>query len=86
MKTVVALEDLKINAMYKVEGKKEPFLKKILIKKGSIFSLYVNSENFTKYSIQGETEYTITNITEEVVTLNNEKEVKTSTLLKNYKF
>ena len=33
-----------------------------------------------------ETEYTITNITEEVVTLNNEKEVKTSTLLKNYKF
>ena len=37
MKTVVALEDLKINAMYKVEGKKKPFLKKILIKKGSIF-------------------------------------------------
>ena len=35
---------------------------------------------------KGETEYTITNITEEVVTLNNEKEVKTSTLLKNYKF
>ena len=34
---------------------------------------------------KGETEYTITNITEEVVTLNNEKEVKTSTLLKNYK-
>ena len=33
MKTVVALEDLKINAMYKVEEKKEPFLKKILIKK-----------------------------------------------------
>ena len=53
MKTVVALEDLKINAMYKVEGKKEPFLKKILIKKGSIFSLYVNSENSTKYSIRG---------------------------------
>ena len=35
---------------------------------------------------KGEKEYTITNITEEVVTLNNEKEVKTSTLLKNYKF
>ena len=51
MKTVVALEDLKINAMYKVEGKKKPFLKKILIKKGSIFSLYVNSENSAKYSI-----------------------------------
>ena len=45
MKTVVALEDLKINAMYNVEGKKEPFLKKILIKKGSIFSLRVN-QNF----------------------------------------
>ena len=53
MKTVVALEDLKINAMYKVEGKKEPFLKKILIKKGSIFFLFFNSENSTKYSIQG---------------------------------
>ena len=53
MKTVVALEDLKINAIYKVEGKKEPFLKKILIKKGSIFSLCVNSENSAKYSIQG---------------------------------
>ena len=53
MKIVVALEDLKINAMYKVEGKKEPFLKKILIKKGSIFSLCVNSENSTKYSIRG---------------------------------
>ena len=53
MKTVVALEDLKINAMYKVEGKKEPFLKKILIKKGSIFSLCINSENSTKYSIRG---------------------------------
>ena len=35
---------------------------------------------------KGEKEYTITNITEEIVTLNNEKEVKTSTLLKNYKF
>ena len=35
---------------------------------------------------KGETEYVITNITEEVVVLNNEKEVKTSTLLKNYKF
>ena len=35
---------------------------------------------------KGETEYVITNITEEVITLNNEKEVKTSTLLKNYKF
>ena len=34
---------------------------------------------------KGETEYTITNITEEVITLNNDKEVKTSTLLKNYK-
>ena len=53
MKTVVALEDLKINAMYKVEGKKEPFLKKILIKKGSIFFFYFNSENVTKYSIRG---------------------------------
>ena len=53
MKTVVALEDLKINAIYKVKGKKEPFLKKILIKKGSIFSLCVNSENSTKYSIRG---------------------------------
>ena len=51
MKTVVALEDLKINAMYKVEGKKKPFLKKILIKKRSIFSLRVNSENSAKYSI-----------------------------------
>ena len=37
MKTAVALEDLKINAMYKVEGKKEPFLKKILIKKDQFF-------------------------------------------------
>ena len=53
MKIVVALEDLKINAMYKVEGKKESFLKKILIKKGSIFSLCINFENSTKYSIQG---------------------------------
>ena len=53
MKIVVALEDLKINAMHKVEGKKEPFLKKILIKKGSIFSLCDNSENSTKYSIRG---------------------------------
>ena len=53
MKTVVALEDLKINAIYKVEGKKEPFLKKILIKKGSIFSLCINSKNSTKYSIRG---------------------------------
>ena len=53
MKIVVALEDLKINAMHKVEEKKEPFLKKILIKKGSIFSLCVNSENSTKYSIRG---------------------------------
>ena len=35
---------------------------------------------------KGEKEYAITNITEEVITLNNEKEVKTSTLLKNYKF
>lgn len=51
MKTVVALEDLKINAMYKVEGKKESFLKKILIKKGLIFSLCINFENSTKYSI-----------------------------------
>ena len=53
MKTVIALKDLKINVMYKVKGKKEPFLKKILIKKGSIFSLCVNSENSTKYSIRG---------------------------------
>ena len=35
---------------------------------------------------KGVTEYTITNITEAVVTLNNEKDVKTSTLLKNYNF
>ena len=53
MKTVVALEDLKINAIYKVEGKKEPFFFFFLIKKGSIFSLCVNSENSTKYSIRG---------------------------------
>ena len=39
MKIVVALEDLKINAMYKVEGKKKPFLKKILIKKKDQFFL-----------------------------------------------
>ena len=53
MKIIVALEDLKINAMYKVEGKKKPFLKKILMKKGSIFSLCVNYENYAKYSIKG---------------------------------
>ena len=53
MKTVVALEDLKINAIYKVKGKKEPFLKKILIKKGSSVSLCVNAEKSTKYSIRG---------------------------------
>ena len=35
---------------------------------------------------KGETEYEITSITEELVILNGEKEVKTSTLLKNYKF
>ena len=34
---------------------------------------------------KGETEYVITNITEEVITLNGEKEVKVKTLLKNYK-
>ena len=34
---------------------------------------------------KGETKYEITSITEEVVILNGEKEVKTSTLLKNYK-
>ena len=34
---------------------------------------------------KGETEYEITSITEELVILNGEKEVKTSTLLKNYK-
>ena len=53
MKIVVALEDLKINDKKMIKGKKKPFLKKILIKKGSIFSLCVNSENSTKYSIQG---------------------------------
>ena len=34
---------------------------------------------------KGETEYEITSITEELVILNGEKEVKISTLLKNYK-
>ena len=34
---------------------------------------------------KGEKEFTITQINEEVVVLNNEKEVKVSTLLKNYK-
>ena len=34
---------------------------------------------------KGETEYEITSISENVVILNGEKEVKTSTLLKNYK-
>ena len=34
---------------------------------------------------KGETEYKITSITEELVILNGEKEVKISTLLKNYK-
>ena len=34
---------------------------------------------------KGETEYEITSILEDVVVLNEEKEVKTSTLLKNYK-
>ena len=34
---------------------------------------------------KGETEYVITSVTEELVILNGEKEVKTSTLLKNYK-
>ena len=34
---------------------------------------------------KGETEYEITSITEDVVILNGEKEVKISTLLKNYK-
>ena len=34
---------------------------------------------------KGETEYEITSITEELIILNGEKEVKTSTLLKNYK-
>ena len=34
---------------------------------------------------KGETEYEITSISEDVVVLNGEKEVKTSTLLKNYK-
>ena len=34
---------------------------------------------------KGETEYEITSILEDVVVLNKEKEVKTSTLLKNYK-
>ena len=35
---------------------------------------------------KGEKEFTITQINEEVVILNGEKEVKVSTLLKNYKF
>ena len=35
---------------------------------------------------QGEKEFQITQINEETVILNGEKEVKTSTLLKNYKF
>ena len=34
---------------------------------------------------KGETEYEITSVSEDVVVLNGEKEVKTSTLLKNYK-
>ena len=34
---------------------------------------------------KGEEEFVITNITEEVITLNGEKEVKVKTLLKNYK-
>ena len=34
---------------------------------------------------KGETEYEITSVSEDVVILNGEKEVKTSTLLKNYK-
>ena len=34
---------------------------------------------------KGEEEFVITNITKDVVTLNDTKEVKTSTLLKNYK-
>ena len=34
---------------------------------------------------KGEEEFIITNIAEEVITLNDTKEVKTSTLLKNYK-
>ena len=34
---------------------------------------------------KGEEEFVITNITEEVVILNDTKEIKTSTLLKNYK-
>ena len=33
MKTAVALEDLKINAMYKVEGKKDQFFLCVLISK-----------------------------------------------------
>ena len=73
MKTVVALEDLKINVMYKVEGKKEPFLKKILIKKGSIFFFFFNSENSTKYSIQGtndEIMYTTNDIGGQVMEVN----------------
>ena len=34
---------------------------------------------------KGEEEFVITNITEEVITLNGEKEIKVKTLLKNYK-
>ena len=39
--------------MYKGERYNKAYLKNILIKKGTIFSLCVNSENSIKYSIQG---------------------------------
>ena len=52
MKTVVALEDLKFNAAYRMEGKKAPYLKKLSILKGSIFSLGINKDpNAPKYII-----------------------------------
>ena len=46
MKTVVALEDLKINAMYKVEGKKDQFFLCISIPK--ILQSIVFKEQTTK--------------------------------------
>ena len=54
MKTVVALEDLKFNAAYRMEGKKAPYLKKLSILKGSIFSLGINKDpNAPKYIVKG---------------------------------
>ena len=54
MKTVVALEDLKFNVVYRMEGKKAPCLKKLSILKGSIFSLGINKDpNAPKYIVKG---------------------------------